>query len=94
MIGHRFYEEFTSKRKRVSAGNVFALCIPTAEPRDVASYMRRNPGGVGALFDEPDSAVCYTGCSWEWLRTKCVRVSERRAREIHPRLFAYLEPGR
>ena len=84
MKGYRFYEEFTNRRRGESAGNVFALDI------DQPGY-NYQPFGTAALFDEPNSDVCGTGVSWMWLRARCKRVSEVRAREVHPRLFAWLD---
>ena len=87
MKGIRFYEEFTNKRKGISAGNVFALDLYEGDN----GYYRAHPFGTGAVFDEPNSPVAGTGVSWEWLRAKCKRVSEAHARTVHPVLFARLD---
>lgn len=80
----RFYEEFTNKRRGESAGTVIAL-IPE----------NRCPDGsreaVGALFDQPNSPVASTSVSDGYLFKNCKRVSETRAREVHPNLFEYLD---
>lgn len=46
---------------------------------------------VGALFDHADSAVATTSVSLSYLRQKCKRISEAKARIIHPRLFDFLD---
>lgn len=78
----RFYEEFKGKRKGVSEGNCFALFL---------NHPIYKPEGIGALHYSPNSVVCSTSASWDYLRAKCKRVSEARARQIHPNLFAVLD---
>ncbi len=83
----RFYEEYESprdKRQHKGNGNVFALFVWSGQDRS-------RLGGIGALYDTPNSPVCGTGVSVDWLRKKCRRISEQRAREIHPRLFERLD---
>jgi hypothetical protein len=46
---------------------------------------------VGSIYGLPDSYVCSSACSWGYLREKCKRISEDQARQIHPKLFNYLE---
>lgn len=45
---------------------------------------------VSAAYEWPNSAVCSTSASRDWLRSNCLRVSEKVAREIHPNLFSTL----
>ena len=47
--------------------------------------------GASALFDHPNSVVCSGSVAWTYLRERCVRISEKEAREIHPNLFLYLD---
>ena len=95
MRGMRFYEEMKNKRRRESAGTVVAVEL-------VVDGRGRNPqwrwngqdmecDAFGSVMDVPDGNVCGTGVSRGYLREKCIRISERRARVIHPRLFAYLD---
>lgn len=85
----RFYEEFISKRKGASEGNVVALLL---DDDGRPSY---NPGGamecMSAVFFYPNSPVASTAVSWEHLRKHCKRVSEAHAREVHPQLFKRLD---
>lgn len=98
MKGYRFYLEFESpksKRRGEHTGNVFALF--TASP-PYYSYVTEGLSiwvqeGAGAVFFEPDSPVCGCSISLEYLQTRCKRISESKAREIHPRLFDYLDRG-
>jgi len=46
---------------------------------------------VSGLFDRPDSVVCGTAVARDYLHDKCKRVSEARARIIHPALFETLD---
>lgn len=85
MRGFRFYLEHRTpadKRKRAHMGTVFALCL---------EHMPHALEGGSAVFDRPNSPVCWGSASRDYLRHHCRRVSEATARAIHPRLFAYLE---
>jgi len=81
MKGLRFYEE-------KGQGNVIAVFIEDGSP----IY---NPdlsmGCVSALLLEPNSIVCGSAVSREYLTEHTRRVSEKAAREIHPELFKYLD---
>ena len=44
-----------------------------------------------AVQDIPNNPVCGSSCSFEYLRESCKRISENQAREIHPKLFQYLD---
>lgn len=46
---------------------------------------------IAGLFDRPNSPVASTAVAVDVLREKCKRVPERRAREVHPELFKYLD---
>ena len=89
MKGYRFYEEYTDRRKTESTGNVVAI--------DVVNPKFKSAGGpwcfeaVGAVFNRPNSPCATTGVAEQHLWEKCKRISGKRAREIHPELFAYLE---
>lgn len=94
MKGYRFYEVYASKkakRKRESQGECLALCVD--EEWYFTFNGQRNvavKGAVSAVYDGPDSPVGYGAVGREFLRERCRRVSEKRAREIHPRLVEYL----
>jgi hypothetical protein len=82
----RFYLEHDTPAKRRKGehnGNVFAACVPDSRPRIGWE-------GLGAIFEHPNSPVAYTSCDAGYLR-QCKRISEAKAREIHPRLFVVLE---
>lgn len=83
MRGFRFYEEFSNKRKGVSAGQVVA--VSTEHTRGVML------DAVASVFDRANSPVESTMVDRGWLRQKCKRVSEERARQVHPKLFSYLK---
>ena len=46
---------------------------------------------VAGLFDQPNSPVAGTGVAIDYLRGRCKRVSEAKARMIHPALFRRLD---
>jgi hypothetical protein len=95
MRGYRFYEELAYKGRtnEASVGNVVAV--------DYENGMRFERGGddhdhtvyeaVGSVFSHPNSPCASTSVSTEYLAQDCKRISEARAREIHPQLFRYLE---
>ena len=90
MRGFRFFEEYAHGGGDESTGNVIA--IPTAE----ASFVQ--PGGI--CFQvicappearAPNSPVRPAYVNVEYLGKHCRRITELRARAIHPRLFEYLD---
>lgn len=46
---------------------------------------------AGALMADNDQAVCGSSTSRDYLRKRCVRISESLARKLHPALFRYLD---
>ncbi len=46
---------------------------------------------IAALFEQPNSPVAGTGVALDYLRQKCKRISEAKARTIHPALFERLD---
>lgn len=97
MNGYKFYLEFPDKKaKRQSgkenkghSGNVAALATGKE-----FTYVR-NGGiiqeGFTAVYFSPNSPVNWGGVSWDYLKEKCKRISEVKAREIHPALFERLD---
>jgi hypothetical protein len=88
MKGYRFYEEFDSsykKRKQQGSGNVLALDLPVFyEPQGMMSC-------TAAVLSEPNSPIAGTSVSREVLRKNYRRITEKRAREIHPTMFYFLD---
>ena len=89
MKGWRFYEEFKNKRKGISAGNVCAVDLDIAPQAISRNGMLE---GLAGVYDYPNSPVCWTGISPDFLRKECKRVPEKRARAVHPELFKRLDP--
>ena len=46
---------------------------------------------VSSVYDKPNSDVCCSSCDSGYLNDKCKRISDKQAREIHPKLFQYLD---
>jgi hypothetical protein len=46
---------------------------------------------IAGLFDRPNSPVAGTGVARDHLHQKCKRISEAKARTIHPALFERLD---
>ncbi len=88
MKGIRFYEEFKNSAKTETAGTCIALfvCNGTFISGPEICYE-----GLSGLFDQPDSPVCSGGVGLSYLRSRCKRIPEWRARLIHPRLFDRLD---
>lgn len=92
MEGIRFYEEFENKRKGISNGNVVAVIHENNWYRqDATGRLQLLYEAIGAVYFYPNSPVCGTGVSQEYLWSTCKRVSESKAREIHPELFTVLD---
>lgn len=97
MNGYRFYLEFsTTYRKKKSgkenkghSGNVCA--ISTDKNLISARGSELMFEGLVSVFDHPNSPVNWSGASWGYLRSKCKRISEAKARQIHPVLFQRLD---
>jgi len=102
--GYRFYEELENKGRKSekSQGTVVAALLRECGRGWNFIYvppMRRAGGGrfvgvvecISALFGEPNSPVCGGQTTDDYLWNSCRRISEKRAREVHPRLFEYLD---
>lgn len=95
MKGYRFYIEYDSakdKRSGKSNGNCFAVLLGQ-DGRPLRQSDPKMVEGVGAVYSHPDSACAGTSAARDYLREKCKRTSEAKAREVHPNLFRYLEGG-
>ena len=93
MKGYRFYEELENKNRKgeISKGTVLAVFVyPTGRGYN-PQWVNNSAECISALYDEENSPVCGLSVGWEYLRKKTRKISEERAREIHPALFAYLE---
>jgi hypothetical protein len=84
MKGIRFYEEFSNKRKGISENTVIAVLY-------VNGHNSYGYDAIGGTFPGTNSPVQSGNVNPEYLRVNCKRVSETRAREIHPNLFAFLD---
>jgi hypothetical protein len=93
MKGYRFYLEHESamdKRAGKHTGNCFAVLLG----KDGRPLRQSDPAmveGIGAVYGWPDSACAGTSASYDYLRKRCKRVSERKVREVHPKLFIILD---
>lgn len=91
MKGYHFYLEHETpadKRKGKHNGNVFAAYVE--QERGHSGKLE----GLGAVFYWPNSPVCVASAHPDYLRRHCKRISEAKAREIHPALFAELDRER
>lgn len=86
MKGIRFYEEFTNTSKHTSEGNVVALLFGLGYQGGTL-----NMDAVVGVYEWPNSAVATSSTNADYLHSKCKRIPESKARQIHPRLFSYLE---
>lgn len=89
MKGIRFYEELTNKNKagETSQGNVLAVFHELGFMGQ-HGYQYET---ISALFFEPNSVVCGSAANIDYIRNNCRRISEAKAREIHPELFIRLD---
>lgn len=81
MNGVRFYFDYGSAKAKRQGGDA-----PNALALLVANGCRSTWDAIAALTDEPNSPVCGTGVSPEYLREACKRVSQTEAYRVHPAL--------
>jgi len=96
MKGIRFYEEFTDKRKKESEGNVVAIFLDTGHIETCQLNAKTHSVWyeyecLSATFFHPNSDVSVSSVSIDYLSDRCKRISEKKAREIHPKLFERLD---
>lgn len=95
MKGIRFYQEFDSKSKTRPTGNCLAVLAGniTDAPGNGIFFSGKTAcyEAIAGLFDHADSAVAVTSVAVDYLREKCKRVPEAKARKIHPALFERLD---
>lgn len=93
MKDFRFYLEYESpakKRKGEDRGNILAVFTDKEFWFMIGDEWVTEC--ISSLMDTPNCAnICGSQVSLSYLRMKCKRVSEQKAREIHPNLFAYLD---
>lgn len=90
MKGYRFYSEFrstTHKRNNWFPEGVIAI-QPDNSWWSGDDYM---VDAIARVTSQPNSQVCGCNASWDYIHKYCKRISEKRAREIHPALFEYLD---
>jgi hypothetical protein len=89
MKGVRFYEELNKKNRKgeTSQGNVVAVFYEQSQARGGDVFYDAG----GAVHFHANSAAAGTSVSQEYLTKSTRRVSEERAREIHPALFTWLD---
>ena len=88
MNGIRLYHEFNDKSKRHSAGTVVAALVCNGIFWSTGTVCYE---AISGLFNHPSSVVCGSAVSLDYLRAKCKRISEAKARAIHPALFDRLD---
>lgn len=96
MKGFHFFLEYANKTEK----NKATRKDPKNHRGTVIAVMYENeyriPGtdqheAIASVQDIPNSSVCHTSASYGYLREKCLRISEKQAREIHPALFSVLD---
>ena len=98
MKGWRFYEEYKTKKRKVPTGNVIAVDTTQSEypifsfgVNGVGCDVRYQRGCISAVTYESNAPVCSSSVAVDYLQILCKRISEPKARKIHPKLFDYLE---
>lgn len=101
MKGYKFYLEYDNQKDCKAAtrenlgnhlGTVIAVLDDTrviSQHADKTTYIQVD--AIGAFQNIPNCACCFTTASADYLSKQCKRISEAQAREIHPKLFNYLE---
>ena len=87
MVGVRFYLEYGSKNHKKAnkdTGNIIAVAVDTLNQGMYYS-------AISALYNHPNSQVASTNIHYNFIRKQTKRISEAKARVIHPNLFAYID---
>ena len=87
MNGIRFYLEFKDTAKRQCGGTVVAVLVLNGSYWSSGTLCYE---ALAALFEQPNAPVAGTGVALDYLRRKCKRISQAKARTIHPALFGRL----
>lgn len=95
MKNYHFFLEYSSKSAkrattRKNLGNHTGNIIAVDSGDSFLSGGQVMRECVSALTLYPDSVVCGSSVSVDYIRENCKRVSEKVAREIHPNLFSTL----
>lgn len=97
MNGYFFYIEFPDKKSKRKAtrknlvghtGNIVAVFGEhwlSGTSKDILQEC------ICGVFNTPNSPVCSSSVSVDYLRDVCLRISEKQARSVHPELFKYLD---
>ena len=88
MSGICFYQEFCDQSKRWSAGTIVAALVCNGLYWSSGKVCYE---AIAGLFDRPNSPVAGTGVARDYLRQKCKRISEAKARTIQTALFERLD---
>ena len=84
MRGICFYQEFRDRSKHRSAGTIVAVLVCNGLYWSDGKICCESIAGI---FEQPISPVAETGVACDYLRQKCKRISEAKARAIYPALF-------
>lgn len=84
LSGIDFYREYSDLKKRKPDGNCVAIIKDNICPDGSIE-------AIGAVFDHANSVCAGTAVSPAYLKTRCVKILESEARDIHPALFDYLD---
>jgi hypothetical protein len=96
----RFYLEFPDKTTKHKSGKQHTGHVGNVVAVYPETTWIANPVGMPAasmvssycaVYFHPDSAVTFSDVAWDYIQEKCKRISEKTAREIHPRLFARMD---
>lgn len=79
-----FYQEFLNRSKTKPTGNVLAVIRENRCPDGSMEAM-------AGLYDHANSPVVSSSVSSDYLYTRCKRVSEAKARQVHPAMFERLD---
>lgn len=92
MKGYRFYLEYPNKTEKNKAtvknpGNHSGNCIAVFIGQWQGNTMNIDAGA--ALMDTPNSPVCSTSVSYEYLQERCKRIPASMVKDIHPELWKW-----
>lgn len=95
----KFYLEYPSIKDKINAtrkslgkhsGNCIAVIDNTKQLVNMHGETYCILDAICSVFYKDNSDVCYSTVNENYIWERCKRISEKSAKEIHPRLFEYL----
>lgn len=95
MKGYRFYAEYNNGPKGGRKSGLPKKQVIAVLLNNLGQPLRNTWSGkvdaLVGLYDEDNPPTVFDSVFYEYLERHCKRISESKARELHPRLFERLD---